>query len=694
MVGMLGLNFENKDKLEDIKKKYALVQKRINSWKKIKPYAEDRFRLTASGENVLIPTLPLSETDLYSLALASDVLRTGLNALKHGIFRRGTKLEGVGEAPDLVEKAKVEMFLKQANMNGQNMVTVLKQFEMDLDVLDDGYLICLKDYYFNAFGQILDDYTQVREFIRGSPLRMRIVSDMQGNFGINPEGHKLYTSPDCRSEVFTEVDAEKHRFMHPKTGKEMRQIFYRAEVDNGKYVYYFEDEVFHTPKHNPGLVYGYPPVISIWMKAVTLIQMDKFLMTAYQKGRPPRGLLTIATSNYPSALKAWEQVKAETRKDPHAITPLLYESQTGGGNNAQFIDLMRPLTEMQYIESRNEMRRAILAIYGLMPVFAGDIQMSGGMNNESQQIAVSNRALEEGQKIFNEQVFPWILKQLNVSSWELLLEEPEERDETEDEKRLGIKIDNAQKMRSMGFAVSWNEEEETFNFSEKAEEPQDPGQSFGIQSDFKPSLGGMPIMNKSLDRSAFIDLSEEIRKSEDIKKIEQVLEEEQNKIQKEGFELEIKKEVNQEIISYITKALWAKTFEGVSKSTSDQIRKVLLDGLVKKYSLQEVTNKIEKLGVEKSQAEMIARTEQQAIQNKAREFTFKKYAKEGTKFKWVSAKDDRTSDICKEITKKTKKGVGLEELQSIIKEVAKKHGSDARDWTPHVNCRSTFTPIR
>ena len=112
--------------------------------------------------------------------------------------------------------------------------------------------------------------------------------------------------------------------------------------------------------------------------------MDRFLRLAYHKQRAPRGLLTISTTNFDSLQKAWELLKAETMKDPHSINPLLYEG--GKGSGVQFIDFMQPLSAMQYIDSRNEMRRLILAVYGVTPVFSGDVSTSGGLNNEGNQI--------------------------------------------------------------------------------------------------------------------------------------------------------------------------------------------------------------------------------------------------------------------------------------------------------------------
>jgi len=140
-----------------------------------------------------------------------------------------------------------------------------------------------------------------------------------------------------------------------------------------------------------------------------------------------------------SVLKAiWQSLKEEAKKDPHSISPMILENKEGVGKAVEWINLMNPLQDMQFIESRNEMRRQIGAIYGVMPLFSGDISQAGGLNNESQQLTVTNRSVELGQKIYNEKVFPWILKQFKINTYELELLEPEEKDEIKDEKTMGI----------------------------------------------------------------------------------------------------------------------------------------------------------------------------------------------------------------------------------------------------------------
>ena len=420
---VLGFSITKKSSIDEIRKQYANIQKRLMSWEKLRPNTQGRQRGIASSDNVLIPLLPFEEDFLYDIAFHSDILRTSLNVLRNRLFRRGLKIVEKIETPDIIQRAKLESIQNRINNNKQNMVKLFEQFEWDLDVIDGGYLLALKDYYFDFTGKIINEMTKTKEIIRASPLRVRKISDIAGNLGVTPDGKKIYVCPEARDKPYSEMESERYGFYSPVTGKELRQAYYRGEVENGKYIYYYDDEVFYTAKHNPSMIYGYSPILAIWQKVITLIQQDRYIRLAYQKGRPLRGLLTIGTTNYASAEKAWEVIKSETRKDPHSITPFLYET-TKGGNSAQWLDLMRPLTEMQYIEGRNEMRRSILAIYGLMPMLGGDVTGAGGLNVEDKQIEVSDVAVERGQRVFNDEVIPWILNQYGITDYELILQEP------------------------------------------------------------------------------------------------------------------------------------------------------------------------------------------------------------------------------------------------------------------------------
>lgn len=678
---------------------YSEIKKKLREYEQLRPGIGEIPGINVSADGVQIPRYFIPEVDLYQLSLDSDILRTVITTIREGVFRRGIEIKELNENP--VQLQLFHNIKKKINSNNQTVFDVLKRFEFDLGAIDDAYLIRIYNYYFDGDGDVL--FKEPKEIIRASPLRMRLIADYAGRRGYTDDGKKVYVSLTKRDTLIKEEEARSRGFLD-NNGRKLHLACYRGEIGkDGKYIYYTEEEVLHLSKYSPSMLYGYPNPLSIYMKIITLMQMDRFLMTNYARGRSPRGFLAIRGTNFESLKAAWETLKEETRKDPHSINPMLIQDDKGSGNIAEFVDLMKPLTEMQYVESRNEMRRTIGGLYGVMPLFSGDIQQSGGLNNESTQFAVTNRAIEESQKIYNEKVFPWILETFGITDYQVVLAEPEERDEIEDVKRIAIKMENAVRMNQMGFDVTWNEEEEEFTFSDKpTKEPQQLGARFlpGMeQSDFAgtPAKSDTDDMNDLSDLNEFSDFWDlnEILKQGDLKsKVSEASNVILDQIRKEIGDFKIKKQ-GEDFITFITSSLWAKKFDLLTKIQSEKVKDILVDSIIKNQTLDEATRKIQNVGVNKDQAETIVRTEQQALQNSIREFNFNNIeGSEDFVYKWIGPQDARTTEICEEIKDVTQKGVSLARLKQIVKSVAKKFDiENPRDLTPHPNCRHTFIKV-
>ncbi|MEM0375762.1 MAG: hypothetical protein QXP43_05610 [Nitrososphaerota archaeon] len=128
-------------------------------------------------------------------------------------------------------------------------------------------------------------------------------------------------------------------------------------------------------------------------------------------------------------------------------------------------------------------------------------------------------------------------------------------------------------------------------------------------------------------------------------------------------------------------------YAGLSKRESELINAWLWDQafLQKTLSLEKLTEGlVRKFKIPRPQAENIVRTELANIFNKMREWAYLSEARVG-KFKWVTKHD--ACEKCKEVEARTAKGVTMDELKAIIKEVG---GEYAREWTVHPQCRCTF----
>ena len=469
-------------------------------------------------DNVIKQIQPLSYYTLYDVAEYSDILLTIHQNLRKAIFRYNYEVKEnyafkcnechkefqnpVDECdkcksrdlkePDVEEKKRLIKYSKSVNDNNQDLIRLSSELENDLNIVDNMYCVCIKDYYWNKDGSLVTEIPV--EFIRADPRFMFIIADRKGRMGMDNSGNKLMFCPEHRDLLNSTTK------ICPQCGKEMFQAYYRGDMPEGGYIYYSKNEVFHTSKYKPTLLYGFSPIYACWMKIVTMMNMDNYIKNYYSKQRPPRGLLFINSSNTASVTKAWNWMLDEFKRNPHQIPPMVVEQHANSqsANNIQFIDFMRSLEEMQYTEVRDEYSRKIGACWGVMPLYQGDVSTGGGLNNEGLQITVTNRAIADGQGIYNDEFYPWYVKQLEVKDYHIDLNPNEEQDEIAKEQLIGQKINNAQMMQQLGFNVTYTEEEE-FQY-DPVDEPVEPPQGAGMGGESSPfggNEGSSPFGNRS-----------------------------------------------------------------------------------------------------------------------------------------------------------------------------------------------------
>ncbi|MCH7759980.1 hypothetical protein IIA15_01045 [candidate division TA06 bacterium] len=486
-----------KDKWNTVLKHYELDSKYPNTRPSLDPYQ-------ATGDEVLIPPTPLPIPVLFEIHEVSDALRITTQALKREIFRHGGEIldrfavkckecgseysseidqcDDCGKKnfrkPDRKQKKILQHWVNKVNDNKQSLLGLAEEINDDIEIVDDAYMVAIKEYTWGPDNQLYDE--RLIEVVRAHPQYMRIIADKTGRPGYNVQGKAVFFCLEHRDKTHQNL------LICPRCDRPLFRAHFRAEKYEGGFIYYGENEVNHESKYRPSLVYGGSPIVAIWMKIITLFNMDNYIKNYYSKQRPPRGLLFVRTSNMDSLEKAWNWMLDMFKKNPHQIPPITVESPQGGGNGkfVEFIDFMRTLDEMQYIESRNEYRKTIGAIYGVMPLYQGDVGASGGLNNESQQISVTSKAVYYGQKIYNDGFWPWFLGLIKVTDFLFVLKPNESADEKSREELFGMKADNAIKMQGMGFEITLNEDRD-FEYG-PLDEPVEAPSPFGPEG----GLGG------------------------------------------------------------------------------------------------------------------------------------------------------------------------------------------------------------
>jgi hypothetical protein len=432
-------------------------------------------------------TLWMSSPIIYHIAGQSVILRTCITQLKNEVFRRGILLERKFASkcldcghehdkpvkqcaecestnlrkPDTKQKeyAQCLLFDKYVNRSEQLFVDVLKELEDDLNIMDDAYIILVKEYFVDGNSKIR--LQRINEIYRGDPATMHIYADEQGDrgtMGFTCLNHRDVIHEDefgscevCDGDLFP--------------------IHYVNRV-NGDEQHYIEGEVLHFSKYSPSRLYGQSPVVTLFNHITTLIAMEQYVNSSYTKSRMPKGLLAVQTRNIESMKTFWRAVKEKMEADPHFI-PVMGIEADGGKGGVEWIKFMDSLKEMDYVAVKEDLRDRIAAFYGVSKIFMADNSTSGGLNNEGMQILVTNRAVEMAQNVYNNYVFPFLTKQFAITDWELKLPPSEEEDEIAVLRKREIEVNIAASTKNLGFEVDMDENGE-FIFTKP--EPQEPAQ--------------------------------------------------------------------------------------------------------------------------------------------------------------------------------------------------------------------------
>ena len=419
---------------------------------------------TGIQEPVLVQGITIPA--LYSVANENLILRTVLSTLQQEVFRRGyywekkfhkkcvecdkeyqhdvdTCIECGGEVrdPDPNEIVYPRWLVDQRNSMEQSFMDVLREIEYDLNIMDDAFMILIKEYYQDPETKEVSFY-RVKEIRRGDPIYLRLLADKRG-----VRGGRYRSCPIHRDVVRSYSDNEKNCEI---CGHVLEDVHYVNTSGSGKTQYFLEGEVIHVSKYNPSKLYGRSPVSSLWRQAMTLTAMDNYMYTAYSKRRMPKGLISVTTDNLESMKSFFKSMDEKLERDPHYIPKIGIESNTGKGG-VNWVKFMDTLEEMQYLAVRDEMRQRIASFYGVSNVFMMDTGKSGGLNNEGMQILVTNRAVEFGHKVYTEHLFPRLMEQLDVGDWKLTLYPNEEEDEVTRLRRDEMEVNIAQRMVMLGY---------------------------------------------------------------------------------------------------------------------------------------------------------------------------------------------------------------------------------------------------
>ncbi len=367
-----------------------------------------------------------------------------------------------------------DMMSKPINGNMQNMEDLARQLERDLEIADNAYMLLLKNYWIDDItGEIDKEKTEIKELLRIDPPQVAMIADSDGRIGYDDKRQKIWVCPRFEHRDKRQY-TERCDVCNAKCLKAILEVnsVYSIGIPHPKRVIYGEGEViWKAGKYKPSLIYGMSPIFAIWSKAMSLSHMDEYIRKYFDKMRPPRGLLVVASRNYETFRKSWDALEQKATEDPYMIHPLMVESDKGGKNMANWIDFTGSLQELQFVEIRKELRQIIGAMYGVLPLYYGE--MVGGWSQEGLQVTITNRAVKWGQDILFKSFFKKLAEVMGVDDWDLKLVAGEENDKLSELQREGVEIDNMAKLQQMGFKIERTHTGE-YNVSKEVQDMQNP----------------------------------------------------------------------------------------------------------------------------------------------------------------------------------------------------------------------------
>ena len=112
------------------------------------------------------------------------------------------------------------------------------------------------------------------------------------------------------------------------------------------------------------------------------------------------------------------------------------------------------------------------------------------------QILVTNRAVQMAQTVYNNYVFPYLVKQFGITDWVLKLPPSEEEDEIAVLRKRELEVSIASAIKNLGFEVDMDEDG---NFNYEKPEPVEEQPVEGEEQGEPDALAGSNLDQRDLD---------------------------------------------------------------------------------------------------------------------------------------------------------------------------------------------------
>ena len=383
--------------------------------------------------------------DLQTVAMSVEEIRGPVSHITGEVFRRGIEVIPNTKNPDSDERERLSKWLADCNVFDQSLEEVLRQFHFDVNSLDDGFLYLAREYKDSGEGKVTSRLLEIR---RLNPALVEFDLDQAG---LPKNAHFICV-------IHREIMAESPGQCAKEDCKVTLSPAMYKYYHRNQHLYLTDDEIIHLSKFSPSETYGWSPILTIFEKALTLVGMDKNLYRYFFERKMSASMLMVTTDDPESLRREREHIAAQTRIDPNYI-PMVAVSARNQRGRVDLVRLFHSLNEMDYLPVRDEIRERVAAMWGVTPAWQGAPEAFGGLSTQTQQLVVMSRVVEGDQRLFQEKVFPQLLRAFGIEGYTLNLPQPEEKAENT---RLALaqqKIGIVSQFSQLGFDVELKEQD-------------------------------------------------------------------------------------------------------------------------------------------------------------------------------------------------------------------------------------------
>lgn len=351
-------------------------------------------------------------------------------------------------------------FLEEANDNGQTLKDVLKAYAESEYQNNQAYTLCVTgDVVDEKTGRVIRSYPL--EFVAQDPKYVMNLHDEAGKpgktYAFTRDDRNMLINLDETPDAVNDVDMD---------GKELYPAYWKIGESpgaNGEYWLYTQEEVYQDHWFTQSLTYGIPIWFDIEDDMLTYHYIEKHFHKRYKYGYV-RKMVILPGFNDEDVEEITKGIQDILATNDNSIPIICTPPQLSGTAEmrAQTLELGTE-DASQTMQIKDEIRDRMCAHGGVPNLFAGDVEASGGMNNESQQITVFDRYLMDKYNRIDDQC-RWILSWFpQITDYELQVNRPSKA--YTDAKRKMDRIQEAQAMKNLGFDVKFVDGE--FRYSEE-----------------------------------------------------------------------------------------------------------------------------------------------------------------------------------------------------------------------------------